>query len=137
MVLLLSHVSRVCGPVTVVYDGSPAGEKALAAAGELVRALSSALTVFCLAETRQGAGELVQKACAALGDMGVDLHSLGGGDIPNIERRARSTGANLVVVPAGSPTLPVASVEKVVRDFFGPVMIVGSGEDRSNSDVAQ
>ncbi|MEJ2238448.1 MAG: universal stress protein [Gemmatimonadales bacterium] len=128
-VLLLSHVSRVAGPVVAVYDGSPSGERALASAMELARGLKTDLTVLCLAETRERAQELATRVEEATEDFQrIRCRHCTTGDVPDLARIARSFGANAMVVPAGGAVLRDETVEDLLKSFSGPVLIVA---DRS------
>ncbi len=128
-VLLLSHVSRVAGPIAVVYDGSPSGDRALASARELAHGLNTDLTALCLAETSERARDLAGRVTDIAGDaLLVSCHHCDVNDVPKLARLARSYGANAMVVPAGGPILPDQTVELIVKTFSGPVLIVA---DRS------
>jgi nucleotide-binding universal stress UspA family protein len=124
-VLLLSHVSRVAGPVAVVYDGSASGERALASARELAQGLGADLTALCLAETREAAQDLANRISKITGDSeSVRCRQCSVSDVPDLARIARSFGANAMVVPAGGAILPDHMVESIVKSFSGPVLIV-------------
>jgi len=128
-VLLLSHVSRVVGPVAVVYDDSASGERALASARELARGLDTGLTALCLAQTREGAQDLATRIReTAEGSESVRCRHCTVSDISDLAKIARSMGANAMVVPAGGAILRDQMVESIVKSFSGPVLIVA---DRS------
>jgi nucleotide-binding universal stress UspA family protein len=128
-VLLLSHVSRVVGPVAAVYDESPAGERALVAARELARGLDTHLTVLCLSETRERSRDLAMRVGDQTGNPeSIRCRHCTLRDVPDLAMIARSFGANVLVVPAGSAILPDHAVESMVKGFSGPVLIV-AGED--------
>jgi len=127
IVLFLSHVASVSGPPAVIYDGSELGNKALGAAGELARALGSALIVLCPAETGPGIKELEERAKDALDkqDSVLEFRQVLTQNVPDIARYVRFSGANVAVIPAKSPVLPREAIETLLSRFSGPVMLVG------------
>ncbi len=125
-VLLLSHVSQVTGPIAVVHDGSPAGERALAVAADLGRRLNAPVTALCVAQNQTEATDLAARVGSAATEAGYDIrcrHCILT-DARDLARRARFNGANMIVMPARSPALSDRVVEGVVKDFFGPVLLV-------------
>jgi len=125
-VLLLSHVSRVSGPIALLHDGSPAGERAFAVASDLGRRLNTPVTALCVAATRAEAGELAAhvSSTATRAGYGIRCRQCTLTDARDLARLARFNGANMIVIPARSLVLTDHVVEGVVRDFFGPVLLV-------------
>ena len=125
-VLMHSHVARVNGPVTVIYDGHPAADRALATAVELVRGHEARLIIMCIAATREATQELARTASARVKGEGIEARCrhLTAADAPELVQLARFFGTNTIVLPANSPTLGEQVVEAVARDFAGPVLVV-------------
>ena len=131
IVLMFSHVASVSGPPAVVYDGSEVGEKALAAATELARALGTSLMVLCPVEVEFNRKELEEKAKSTLKDPSptLDFRQIITRNVRDLARYVRSSGANVAVVPTQSPVLPREAIETLLSRFFGPVMLVGDNTE--------
>lgn len=125
-VLLLSHVSRVSGPIAAVHDGSGAGQRTLEVAVDLGRRLNTSVTVLCVAGTRSEAAELAARVAAEASDASQDVRCrhCSPSDARDLARIARYSGANMIVMPARSTILSDSTVEGVARIFFGPVLLV-------------
>jgi nucleotide-binding universal stress UspA family protein len=128
-VLLLSHVSRVTGPIAVVHDGSPAADQALSLAGDLAPRINTQAIALCLSQTRAASSELALRVNATANAAGFNIRCrhCTRTDARDLARLARSFGANMMVVPVRSSVLSDSVVEGIVRDFFGPVLLVAEG----------
>ena len=125
-VLLLSHVSRVTGPIAVVHDGSSAADLALNTAGDLAGRIKTHTIALCLAKTREESSELAVRVSATANAAGFNTRCrhCTRMDARDLARLARSFGANMMVVPVRSSVLSDGVVEGIVTDFFGPVLLV-------------
>ncbi|UCD24550.1 MAG: universal stress protein [Gemmatimonadota bacterium] len=125
-VLLLSHVSHVTGPIAVVHDGSPVADQALNIAGDLAVRINTQATALCVSNTRETSGELALRvdATASASGFNVRCRHCTRTDSRELARLARFFGANMMVVPVRSALLSDQVVEGIVRDFFGPVLLV-------------
>lgn len=128
--LLFSHVASISGPPAVVYDGSPASEVALIAAGELAVTLDTALIVLCPVEARHSKSELREMAQEKLTGLQTDVEyrQLVTRSPLDLARNVRSSGANLVIVPTKGSVLTPEAIETLLSRFSGPVMLVGEHE---------
>jgi nucleotide-binding universal stress UspA family protein len=113
-VLLLQQGAAVCPPLHVVYDGSPAGSRALAIAARLVAVTGGALTVIVLADSDEAAQHLEAEAATRLGPWPgeVRYRRLISASVEELARFIRSSGGTLVMnaehpllAGAGLPTV--------------------------------
>lgn len=130
-VLLLRGYRMAVASVVVAYDGSPASERALAAAASLGARLRAAgaeeavPVVLCLGKTRAEAARSEKHArkTAARAKIAASFRTLAGG--PEALAAALKPPADtLLVLPAELPLLAAEAGEQLLSESEGPVLLV-------------
>jgi len=125
-VLLYRRGADTEGPISVVYDGSPEGDQALAMAAKLTGGGERRLEVLLVPSPVARGADLEHRARQRLAGHGGDVHlrALGPAGLPQIGRVLRDLGAGLVVLHASGASARGAEIEGVLRDLGCPVLLV-------------
>lgn len=126
-VLLLPERRVTAGAVAVVYDGTPASGRALAAAARFAgpRAAGAAapsLAVLCFGETAAAAKDAENAARAALEPTGISAKFAAAAGAESLTEALRRTADTLVVLPAA--LLAAAEGDRILAAAPGPVLLV-------------
>jgi len=106
-ILLLQQGGTICPPIQVVYDGSPAGVRALVTAARLVAVTGGHLTVIILADTAEAGQRLQEEATEHLREWQGQAYyrSLVNPSIEDLARFIHLTGGGTLVMSAEHPLL--------------------------------
>jgi nucleotide-binding universal stress UspA family protein len=106
-ILLLQQGATICPPIQAVYDGSPAGVRALATAARLATATGGGLTVIILADAADAAQRLEQEAAEHLRawQAQASFRHLVHPSAEDLAGFIRSTGGGTLVMSAQHPLL--------------------------------
>jgi nucleotide-binding universal stress UspA family protein len=113
-------------PVLVVYDGSPAARRALAAAVHLLRAGEELLTVLVLAEDEESAETLQARAEGWLGDRQLHARFQRLTDVrsDSVVHAIQSEGCQVVVLPSMTEGIPEELVTRLLETLRCPTLLV-------------
>jgi len=122
-VVLLQRGSRISRPVLVAYDGTPAGDRALATAATMAETDHGHLVVLVLSTGKE---QLTQRALSVLGGTVPDVRFLDAGERGSamLIRAARQEGCNTLVLNADSLMLGSTAVADLALKLDCPVVIV-------------
>jgi nucleotide-binding universal stress UspA family protein len=118
--------ARLGMPVLIVYDGSPAAQRALAAATQLLRAVERQLTVLTLAADEEAARAVEARAARWLKNEGLEAHFrwLSHADPRGIVDVIQSEGCQVVVLPKSVAGMPEEVVTQLLETLDCPVLFV-------------
>jgi nucleotide-binding universal stress UspA family protein len=123
--LILVH--KVCpgSPIMVVYDGSPASQKALIAARR-ISSPESILTILVLAETKGEAEQLQAQVQARLqeDEINVDFHWVTNIQGDRISQLALNSGCDIVVLPTKSGRFEAENLVAMLDEADCAVLLV-------------
>jgi nucleotide-binding universal stress UspA family protein len=124
--MFLERGARLGMPVLIVYDGSPASERALAAATQLLRGVERQLTVLTLAADEGAARALQARAAKWLTKQGLEARYrwLSDADLRRMVDVIRSEGCQVIVLPKLVTGLPEEVVTGLLETLDCPVLFV-------------
>jgi nucleotide-binding universal stress UspA family protein len=126
LTLVMQSGARLALPVVVVYDGSEGAAKGLEAAGHLVQARDSRLTVFVIADDKNDARKLQADALERLERhrLGADFRLLIQPSLPGLAQLIRMESAGPVVVPCEKEPLEGEQLCALVDELANPILLV-------------
>jgi nucleotide-binding universal stress UspA family protein len=104
LAMVLEHGIRLGLPVLAVYDGSPAGARAVTVAANLTRARGGRLAVAVVGEDEDVVRDLERQAAELIGNRVAEVryeHLLGAAGL-NLAPILRALGCGLLIIPGGS-----------------------------------
>jgi hypothetical protein len=124
-VLILRAGRRFEGPVSVVFDGTALGEKALAMA-DLLTPDNDALTVLIADPDAEKRRELEARARELLGASAGDAHfrTLRTASLTALCEEVHGHDSGLLVLGADDPLLPKSGVAEILDSLACPVLLV-------------
>jgi len=124
-VLILQRKVRLGVPITVAFDGSEAGQKALEAA-RLIWAEESPMNVLLLADNSDEAQRLQAEARDQLGRLATDAQFSWrpGLDGPRLARLLRTEGCGVLVLPAESEQISGEILLNLLNEIECAVLLV-------------
>jgi nucleotide-binding universal stress UspA family protein len=126
LTLVLQQGARLRLPVVVVYDGSPAGRKALDASTHLVRGKDGYLTVFILADDPDMARTLQTEVAEWLRERGMEAgyRWLVGVDVTRLTELVEREGCGVLVIPSQGSRLNNEMFLMLLDEAECPVLLV-------------
>jgi nucleotide-binding universal stress UspA family protein len=123
--LILVHKVRPGSPIMVVYDGSPASQKALIAARR-ISSPESTLTILVLAETKGEAEQLQAQVQARFqeDEINVDFHWVTNIQGDRISQLALNSGCDVVVLPTKSGRFEAENLVAMLDEADCAVLLV-------------
>lgn len=124
--VILQEGDVLSPPVTVVYDGSPTSELALATAAELVDDLAGPLQVLLLAEKEAQLAELRARAGRILSQLG-GVHRMSGlvaAGLSSLVQAIYALESRTIVVPTTLPHIMGEAVRTLLTQIDMPVVLV-------------
>lgn len=124
--ILTAGFQHFTTPVIVLFDGSPAGRKALKIAGALVDEKDRRLNVILVAEDRKEAESLREAALRQLAPFSLsgDFRASIRPSYSGLAWRVRTTGSGPVVLPCGKERLQGKPLCSLVDEIPNPVLLV-------------
>lgn len=125
-VLLYRRGADTEGPISVVYDGSPEADQALAMAGKLTGDGERGLEILLVPSPVARGADLEHRARQRLIDHRGEVHmrALGPAGLPQIGRLLRDVGAGLVVLHGSCAAARGAEIESIIKDLGCPVLLL-------------
>jgi nucleotide-binding universal stress UspA family protein len=126
LALVLEHGMRVTSPIAVVYDGAPAGQRALRLGVRLVKEHGGPLWVLVLGDGLDKAEEMQDEARDVLReyDVAVRYHLLTESSVPKIVHIIHGEPGGTLLVPARGTVLRDEAFQELVDALSVPVLVV-------------
>jgi len=126
LALIVQQGTRLGPPTIVIYDGSPAAGRALAAAVFLAGLIDQGLTVLVLADDPDDARLLESEATAWLAERGLAARyrQLTTARAPHLGQMVRLEGGGTLVLPAEGAVLRDERLLALLDEIESPVLLV-------------
>jgi nucleotide-binding universal stress UspA family protein len=124
--LVLQHGVHLELPVLVLYDGSAATQRSLAAAAQLVQERGGYLVLLLLAESLQRAHDLEADLASQLRDQLPEIRYrwLTSADVATLCQAIHSEGGGVLVLHPGTPSLDEETLASLLSEASCPVLVV-------------
>jgi len=124
--LVFQHGARLKPPILVLYDGSPAADRALVAAATLMAQEDSQLIVLALSNQPAEAERLQARATAQLQGRKLQVRycALAGSSLPQLLRKVRAERCGTLILPAPSPLLRQDTLVRLLEEIEQPVVLI-------------